>query len=313
MEKILHPVISKGEHSDYVLPPIELFGEIDDVFDEPHEKIKSATTDIIAMLKNYKIPAKFSAGTYGITLNHFILTPHALEDIELIIDKISLILPEKTRIWASDSKIHLEVPKHPARPAKLANIVNDDEWKECDFMLPIPIGTSSDSKQEHIIFDLAELQHLIIGGQTGSGKSILIYSIITGLLNKFSPDELRFIMADLKVVEFYNFKNLPHLQFPIANSTEETLNLLLWTKDEIKKRLSLFIQENVKNITEYNASHNEKIPRIVFFIDDLADLMLDSSLSKHLESAVYDIAGQKIDCGIHLIVSTQRPSKTVIT
>ena len=314
MEKISHPVISKGEYSEYVLPPSELFGEVGDLFYESLENIKRATTDLINTLKQYKIPAKFSSGSFGLRLNHFILIPESGEDIELLIEKISLVMPELTRIWASKSQIHLDVPKYySGSPVNLANIINDDDWINCDFALPIPIGISGDSVNETVILDLAELKHVIIGGQTGSGKSVLMNSIIAGLLNKFSPDEVRFIMADLKMVEFDHLKNLPHLQFPIANSTEETLNLLLWTKDEIKKRLSLFIQENVKNITEYNASHNEKIPRIVFFIDDLADLILDSSLSKHLESAVYDIAGLKIDCGIHLIVSTQRPSKTVIT
>ena len=314
MEKIPHPVISRGEYSNYILPEIELFGEIDAVFDEPHEKIKNATTDIIDMLKNYKIPAKFSAGTYGITLNHFILTPHALEDIELIIDKISLILPEKTRIWNSNSLIHLEVPKYySGPPVTLANIINDDDWINCDFALPIPIGISGDSVNETVILDLAELKHVIIGGQTGSGKSVLMNSIIAGLLNKFSPDEVRFIMADLKMVEFNHLKNLPHLQFPIVNSVEEILNLLLWTMVEIEARKSRFENENVKNITEYNETHHNKMPRIVYFIDDLADLMLDPSLAKYIESVIVDIAAQKIDCGIHLIVSTQRPSKTVIT
>ena len=309
-----HPVLAKGEYSDYVLPSLDLFGEVGDLYYEPQENIKRATTDLINSLKQYKIPAKFSSGSYGLRLNHFVLIPESGEDIELLIEKISLVMPEKTRIWTSKSQIHLDVPKfYSGPPVTLANIINDDDWINCDFAFPIPIGISGDSVNENVILDLAELKHLIIGGQTGSGKSILMNSIIAGLLNKFSPDEVRFIMADLKMVEFDHLKNLPHLQFPIANSCEETLNLLLWTIIEIESRKLLFEDKNVKNISEYNARHKEKMPGIVFFIDDLADLMLDSSLGKYIESAICDIVGRKIDCGIHLLVSTQRPSKVIIT
>ena len=314
MKNTQHPVLSKGEYSEYVLPPSELFGEVGDLFYESQENIKRATTDLINTLKQYKIPAKFSSGSYGLRLNHFILIPESGEDIELLIEKISLVMPELTRIWASKSQIHLDVPKYySGSPVNLANIINDDDWINCDFALPIPIGISGDSVNETVILDLAELKHVIIGGQTGSGKSVLMNSIIAGLLNKFSPDEVRFIMADLKMVEFDHLKNLPHLQFPIANSTEATLDLLLWTTIEIESRKSLFEDENVKNISEYNARHKEKMPRIVFFIDDLADLMLDSSLDKYIESAICDIVGRKIDCGVHLLVSTQRSSKIIIT
>ena len=314
MKNTQHPVLSKGEYSEYVLPPSELFGEVGDLFYESQENIKRATTDLINTLKQYKIPAKFSSGSYGLRLNHFILITERGEDIELLIDRISLIMPEKTRIWNSNSLIHLEVPKYySGSPVNFANIISDNDWTENDFLLPIPIGISGDSANESIILDLAELRHLIIGGMTGSGKSILMYSVIAGLLNKFSPDELRFIMADLKVVEFKTFENLPHLQFPIVNSVEETLNLLLWTIVEIEARKSRFENENVKNITEYNETHHNKMPRIVFFIDDLADLMLDPCLAKYIESVIVDIAGQKIDCGIHLLVCTQRPSKRIFT
>ena len=230
MEKIPHPVISKGEYSNYILPKIELFGPT----------------------KSEKIPCS------------------------------------------------------------LRYVLESDTWKNNKFQLPLALGKDDDDNA--VVFDLAKLRHILIGGQTGSGKSICMYSILGGLLSKFTPDELHLVISDLKMVEFtWGCQYLPHLQIPLIHNNQKTLSVLEDLIEEINCRMKIFEDKKVQNITEFNAASIEKMPRIVFFIDDLADLMFDKAVFKQIEASICSIAELGENVGIHLIVCTQRPDLKVFS
>ena len=181
----------------------------------------------------------------------------------------------------------------------LQSIFESPEWQNSSAKLPLAIG--KDEKGELIIADLARMPHLLIGGMTGSGKSVCVDSIILGLLSKFSPDDLHFVLADLKVVEIHHYQDIPHLQFPIANSCEETLTALQWCVAEIDRRYQ------VMETRQYNDAGHFKLPYIVFILNELSDLMLNESvMAEAAENAISSICTKGHAVGIHLIISTSR-------
>ena len=183
-------------------------------------------------------------------------------------------------------------------------------------VLPLMIGESSWSGKP-VVGDLATAPHLLIAGTTGSGKSVLINSIITGLLFKLSPDELKFILIDPKRVEFYDFRDLPHLLAPVITDATRAAGALRWTVGEIDRRFELMGEAGAKSIREYNGAlgdDEKKLPRIVVIIDELADLMMAAETAREdVENSIFRIAQQGRAAGVHLIVSTQRPSTNIIT
>ncbi|MBO5792577.1 MAG: DNA translocase FtsK [Lentisphaeria bacterium] len=165
-----------------------------------------------------------------------------------------------------------------------------------------------------VVPDLTQLSHLLIAGTTGSGKSVCINSIILGLLKKYLPAELNFIMADLKVVELCDYKNLPHLQFSVLTEHKEILQSLKWCVEEIHRRSMILASSGCQQLYDYNKISNKKLPYIVYILDELADLMVnDNKLAKKIENAIAKICQKGHSVGIHMIISTARPSNQVIT
>lgn len=169
---------------------------------------------------------------------------------------------------------------------------------------------------EPILLSIEKLPHLLIGGSTGTGKTVCINSIIASILYRSSPDAVRMILIDPKVVEFGVYNGLPHLCFPVINGTKEAIAALEAAVDETERRFELFKAENVRNIDIYNsavAGNAEKkpLPRIVIVIDELADLMV--AARREIEGALCRLAQKSRAAGIHIIVATQRPTHEVIT
>ena len=157
------------------------------------------------------------------------------------------------------------------------------------------------------------MQHLLISGVTGSGKSVCMDSIIQSLLHKFSPDDLHLILADLKRVELAGYQDLPHLQFPIANSNEDTLNALQWCASEIDRRYEVLKNAQCREIHQYNSLECQKMPYIVFILDELSDLMLQNTEEADAtENAINYICIKGRAAGIHLIISTSRADGKVL-
>ena len=193
----------------------------------------------------------------------------------------------------------------------LQSIFESPQWQNSSAKLPLAIG--EDDKGEVIIADLARMPHLLISGVTGSGKSVCMNSIILSLLSKFSPDDLHLILADLKVVEFPQYQDVPHLQFPIANSCEETLTALQWCVAEIDRRYQVLGTFRCREIRQYNDAGYPKLPYIVFILDELSDLMVnDPDLAEAAENAISSICTKGRAVGVHLIISTQRTDGKVL-
>ena len=201
--------------------------------------------------------------------------------------------------------------KKTKKVVTLQSIFESPQWQNSSAKLPLAIGEND--KGEVIIGDLARMPHLLISGVTGSGKSVCMNSIILSLLSKFSPDDLHLILADLKIVEFADYQDLPHLRFPIANSNEDTLNALQWCASEIDRRYQVLKDAQCREIHQYNSLGYQKMPYIVFILDELSDLMLQNTEEADATvNAINYICIKGRAAGIHLIISTSRADGKVL-
>jgi S-DNA-T family DNA segregation ATPase FtsK/SpoIIIE len=163
-----------------------------------------------------------------------------------------------------------------------------------------------------VVFDLGDMPHLLIAGATGSGKSVCVNTIITSLLFNATPDEVKLLMIDPKVVELNVYNGIPHLILPVVTNPKKASIALGWAVNEMNRRYELFAEHQVKDVDGYNRKHSESsLPKIVVIIDELADLMMVAP--NQVEDAIARLAQMARAAGIHLIVATQRPSVDVIT
>ena len=155
------------------------------------------------------------------------------------------------------------------------------------------------------------MPHLLVAGSTGSGKSVCINTIIAGLLYKYSPDYVKLILVDPKVVELSNYNGIPHLLTPVVTDSKKAASALHWAVAEMERRYKAFAESHVRDISSFNEHAEEKMPFIVIIIDELADLMMVAKVD--VEDAILRLAQKARAAGIHLILATQRPSVDVIT
>ncbi len=236
-------------------------------------------------------------------------------------DDIALALASPgVRIFApipGTNHVGIEIPNADRQTVLLSEVLKDAKGGA----LEIAIG--KDVEGRSIISDLAKMPHLLIGGTTGSGKSVSINAMIMSILMRATPDEVRFIMIDPKRVEFTPYNGIPHLYVPVVTEPKEAASALAWGVAEMERRLKVFSKIGVRNITQFNAKVKdggtmddqgrelEPLPYIVIIIDELADLMMN--VGKEVELSISRIAQLARAAGIHLIVATQRPSTNVVT
>lgn len=208
------------------------------------------------------------------------------------------------------SLVGIEVPNHTLEIVTLKSVISSDELKKHKSKLAVCLG--KDTASHPIIVDIDRMPHMLIAGTTGSGKSILVHSLLTSLLFRNSPDELKLILIDPKRVEMTNYNNIPHLLTPVIVEPEKILSALKWTMAEMDRRYKLFQSVGVRNIQGYNEmSGFQALPYIVLLIDELADLMMFAPVE--VEDAITRLAQLARATGIHLVIATQRPSVDVIT
>lgn len=219
-----------------------------------------------------------------------------------------LIGVKKVKIEISDNAntICIRVPKAERDMVYFKDIVEQQYYKENNAELKVVLGQNTDG--EIIIKDLVDMTHLLIAGQTGSGKSVFLNTVIASIINNKNTD---FIMVDTKKVELSVYHNLNSLLFPVCTNCEQTIVALNWVVTEMTKRYSLFEKNGVRNIKEYNELHKKKMNRIVIIVDELADLMMTST--KEVEGLICRIAQLSRASGIHLVIATQRPSHEILT
>ncbi len=316
-----------GKSVEYVYPNTDLLDEI------PVAKNTGNNTEIQEMaikleetLNSFGVNAVVENVTVGPAVTRFEVKPETgvkVSRITSLTDDIKLSLAVKNiRIEApipGKSAVGIEVPNKKSNMVTFRELIENDEFKNAKKGLVFAVG--KDIYGKIVIGDISKMPHLLIAGATGSGKSVCINTLIVSLLYKYSPDELKLIMIDPKVVELSIYNGIPHLFCPVVTDAKEAAAALNWGVAEMMKRYNKFKELGVRNIQGYNdkvkkepkavEAGYEPMPSLVIIVDEFADLMMVAS--KEVEDAVCRIAQLARAAGIHLILATQRPSVNVIT
>lgn len=206
--------------------------------------------------------------------------------------------------------VGIEVPNVKPATVRVASLLQSPEWGSIDSPLGFVIG--KDIAGNPVVADLAKMPHMLVAGQTGSGKSVMINTFLTSLLYRNSPSDLKLILVDPKQVEMAPYNDIPHLLTPVINEPEKCISALKWAVAEMERRLRTMAEVGKRNIAEYNnVKKEEGMPYIVIVIDELADLMMMAA--RDVEALIVRLAQKARAAGIHLVLATQRPSVDVIT
>ncbi len=300
-------------------PSVKLLNEIIHKNLVSPEEIEEKSLMIQKTFLQFGIDVEMEEECVGPTVIQYRLRPSEwvrLSKIEALKKDLTLTLKAKSiRIQAPIPGLWLvgiEVPNEKRDIVWIREVLEDDSFTHHKSKLAIAVG--KDINGDFIVGDLAKMPHLLIAGQTGSGKSVGMNGFILSLLYKNTPSELRMIMVDPKQVELGVYDGIPHLLTPVINSADKALNALKWWVAEMERRYSTLKPAGARNLEEYNAkvSNKDRMPVIVIIIDELADLMMSGN-KKEVESAITRIAQKARAVGLHMILATQRPSVDVIT
>jgi len=203
----------------------------------------------------------------------------------------------------------VEVPNEKRESVTIRELLSDQNFKNNSHKIPICIGKDISGNIE--VIDLSKTPHLLIAGTTGSGKSVFINTVLTSLLYKFSPKDLRLILIDPKMLELSVYNDIAHLLTPVVTEPKKSIYALKWVCKEMERRYSMMNEEGTRSLDGFNEKSPEKLPYIVVIIDEMADLMMTAG--KEVEHYVQRLAQMARACGIHLVMATQRPSVDIIT
>ncbi|MBD3110501.1 DNA translocase FtsK [Bacillus sp. AGMB 02131] len=273
-------------------------------------------------LFNFNVKASVVNITQGPAVTQFEIQPEPgvkVNKITNLADDIKLCLAaQDIRIEApipGKHTIGIEIPNRKSRPVFLREILESDSFKDSGSPLTVALGL--DITGQPIVTDLRKMPHGLIAGATGSGKSVCINSMLVSLLYKATPQEVKLLLIDPKMVELAPYNHIPHLVSPVITDVKAATAALKWAVEEMERRYELFAHTGVRDIGRFNMKAREagqfsdQLPYIVIVIDELADLMMMSPAE--VEESICRIAQKARACGIHLVVATQRPSVDVIT
>ena len=307
-----------GETKVWKYPPLSLLSDKNSAAADRGDIKKNAAT-IEKTLESFGVVANVAEVNGGPAVTQYALKISAGTKISKIANlqhdlALSLATPTGTvRVEApipGKSLVGIEVPNKSLEVVGLRSILASDEMAARKSKLAVALGR--DTASNPMIVDIDRMPHALIAGTTGSGKSVLINAIITTLLFRNSPQELKLILIDPKRVELTNYNGIPHLLTPVITEPEKILSALKWAMAEMDRRYKLFQSVGVRNIAGYNEmSGFQALPYIVIVVDELADLMMFAPVE--IEDAITRLAQMARATGIHLLVATQRPSVDVIT
>lgn len=272
-------------------------------------------------LLSFGVEAKILEVTKGPSVTRFELQPKAGIKVSKIVnlsDDIALGLAAKgVRIEApipGKSAIGIEVPNKEQTPVFFREILESDEFKNNNYKVACALG--KDITGKCIVTDISKMPHVLIAGATGSGKSVCINTLIVSILYKYSPEDVKLLMVDPKVVELSVYNGIPHLLIPVVTDPKKAAAALNWAVNEMTRRYKLFADNGVRNVDSYNelvkkGVIDKKLPYIVIIIDELADLMM--ACPRDVEDYICRLAQMARAAGMHLVIATQRPSVDVIT
>ena len=342
-EKVTQPKVApvrrtqaQPTYEDYELPPLGLLAEAEYGFTAVQEKVvKAKASALEKLLSEFNVNARVVAADTGPVVTMFELELAA----GVKVSQISALSNDMARALGVGAvrvvaplpgkhTIGIEVPnseKERVRIKSMMELSGDAAEK-----MHIPLYLGKDSAGEALVSDLTKMPHLLIAGTTGSGKSVCINSIVTGILLTKRPDEVKMILIDPKMVEMTAFNTIPHLMCPIVTETKMAVQILEWATVKMDERYALLAEAKVKNVAEYNklgaeeiarrfnpsseeedAKIPKRVPYIVIVIDELADLMMTAA--KEIEAYIVRLAQKSRAVGIHIVLATQRPQATVVT
>jgi S-DNA-T family DNA segregation ATPase FtsK/SpoIIIE len=325
-----------ASYDDYALPPLELLAEPEYSFAAVQGRVvKAKAAALEKLLGEFSVNAQVVTADTGPVVTMFELELGAGVKVSQIAalanDMARALGAGAVRVVApmpGKHTIGIEVPNSEKEKVRIKDMMQLAGDRPTGMQIPLFLG--KDSAGEALVSDLTEMPHLLIAGTTGSGKSVCINSIITGILLTKRPDEVKLILIDPKMVEMTLFNTVPHLMCPIVTETQRAVQILEWATVKMDERYALLAEARVKNVAEYNSlgveeiinrfdpSNSEeeaKIPKrllyIVIVIDELADLMMTAA--KEIEAYIVRLAQKSRAVGIHIVLATQRPQATVVT
>lgn len=306
---------------EYIFPPVSFLEKNPVVPNQSsREEILENSRILVKTLKSFNIEAKVNEISKGPTVTRYELSPGEGIKVSKILglaDNLAMSLAAKSiRIEApipGKAAVGIEIPNKEVTSVYLSEVICDKNFQ--DFPSKLAFGLGKDITGNVIVADIAKMPHMLVAGRTGSGKSVCINTLITSIIYKATPDEVKLIMVDPKVVELSVYNGIPHLLIPVVTDPQKAAGALNWAVSEMMARYDLFAKTGSRNIKGYNSycveNGIDKIPQIVIIIDELADLMMVAS--KDVEAAICRLAQLARAAGIHLIIATQRPSVDVIT
>ena len=304
----------------YILPSLHLLSKKAKVMSETLNQEIAANARILGeTLANFKVKASILNACHGPAVTRYEVKPAPgvkVSKITGLADDIALnMAASAVRIEQIPGKaaIGIEVPNQELESVQLREVLENPAFAAAKSRLTVGLG--KDISGQAIFADLAKMPHLLVAGATGSGKSVCINTLITSILFKAKPTEVKFILIDPKMVELSVYNDIPHLMVPVVTDAKKAASVLNWAVQEMEKRYGLIAQAGVRNMDGYNKQFEEepekKLPSIVIIIDELADLMM---VAPHdVEDAICRIAQKARAAGIYLVLATQRPSVNVIT
>ncbi|HCD70936.1 MAG TPA: DNA translocase FtsK [Ruminococcaceae bacterium] len=308
----------------YTLPPMSLLNEVkkpakpDDIENEIHRNAQK----LVETLKSFGVQTTFLGASRGPSVTRYELQPAPgvkISKISGLADDVALNLAVSgVRIAPVPDKaaVGIEIPNKVKETVFFRELVDSETFKKT-FANKLDSVLGKDISGETVRCNVSKMPHLLIAGTTGSGKSVCVNSIIMSILMKSTPSDVRLIMVDPKQVEFMMYNGIPHLLIPVVTDPKKAAGALAWSVTEMENRYTLFSENNVRNIDGYNELvekgmiDGEIMPRIVIFIDELADLMMASP--KDVEDSIVRLAQKARAAGMHLVIATQKPTVQVVT
>ncbi len=322
MEDVSDELESAFERIPYTFPPISLLNDPKgaDNAEDLRFELRETAQKLIAILKSFNIDAKPMGCSKGPTVTRYeIMLGEGVKVSKLVglVDDIALRLAvPSVRIEPVPGKeaIGIEIPNQQTNIVNIKEVIGSTEFKSAKSNLSFAMG--KDISGKNIIFDITRMPHVLIAGSTGSGKSVCINALISSIIYKADPNDVKLLMIDPKVVELGVYNGIPHLLIPVVTEPRRASGALYWAVQEMLRRYQVFAENNVRDISGYNdmitsSGGEETMPHIVIIIDELADLMMVAP--NEVEESICRLAQMARAAGMHLVIATQRPSVDVIT
>lgn len=310
-----HEALTEAQDPNWQFPTTELLNRKQDKVDAGD--VENNAGIIEDTFNTFNINVGMEGANVGPRVTQFTLKPPSgtkLSKVSALDKELALNLAAQSiRIEApipGTRVVGVEVPNVKPATVRIAGLIDDKAWKTANDPLSFTVGRDISGKP--VVDSLSKMPHLLIAGQTGSGKSVMINSLLTSLLFKNTPADVKFILVDPKQVELNDYEDIPHLLTPVITEPEKCISALKWAVSEMERRLSTFKEAKKRDIGGYNSlKDRDAMPHIVIVIDELSDLMM--AAARDVEALIVRIAQKARAAGIHLVLATQSPRADVIT